>query len=157
MRDSRLDVAKALLTEQGWAALATCRDNVPFASMVAFVCVPPFAAVVMVLSELAVHTQMMRQNPKVALVISQPEQAGIDSQTLARVTVTGDVRFVPESQADYAPWRRIYLARFPDSQRLFELGDFHIVALIPQNVRVVAGFGQILSAPATDLANAWGS
>lgn len=157
MSDSRLDVAKALLTGQGWAALATCRDNVPFASMVAFVCVPPFAAVVMVLSELAVHTQMMRQNPKVAMVISQPEQVGVDSQTLARVTVTGDVRFVPASQADYAPWRQVYLARFPDSQRLFELGDFHIIALIPQSLRVVAGFGQILSAPASALTNAWNS
>lgn len=157
MSDSRLAVAKSLLTGQGWAALATCRDNVPFASMVAFVCAPQFAALVMVLSELAVHTQMMRQNPRAAMVISQPEQAGVDSQTLARVTVTGDVRFVSGSQADYAPWRRFYLGRFPDSQKLFELGDFHIVALIPQNLRVVAGFGQILSAPATALANAWDS
>lgn len=155
MADPRLTVAKTLLTAHGWAALATSRDTIPFASMVAYVCAPEFAALLMVVSDLAVHTPIMRQNPHVALVVSDPERPGVDSQNLARVTVSGEVRFVAESESVYHTWREHYLARFPEAQQLFQLRDFHLVALLPASLRIVAGFGQIMSAPAAALVELW--
>lgn len=155
MTDQRLTVAKTLLTEHGWAALATCRNNIPFGSMVSYACAPEFAALLMVVSDLAVHTPMMRQNPQVALVVSEAERPGVDAQNLARVTVLGEVRFIAISDAHYQPWREHYLARFPAAQPLFQMGDFHLVALMPASLRIVAGFGQILSASAADLVEIW--
>jgi hypothetical protein len=107
----------------------------------------PFAVIVLV-SELAAHTAEMRADPRVAVLIAEPEGAA-QPHELARVSIQGVAAPLPPDDARSAPARAVYLARFPDMSGLFAFSDFHLFAIAPATVRVVAGFARAASiAPA---------
>jgi len=107
----------------------------------------PFAVIVFV-SELAAHTGEMRADPRVALLITEPESVARPHE-LARVSIEGTAAALRPDDARSAPAQTAYLARFPEANRLFDLGDFQLFAIAPAAVRVVAGFARAASiAPA---------
>jgi putative heme iron utilization protein len=140
--------AAALIRRCRVAALATLRDGAPSASMVPYaLTLDPFAVIVLV-SELAAHTGEMRADPRVALLISEPESDARPHE-LARVSIQGTAAPLPPDDAHSAAARAAYLARFPDVSGLFDLGDFRLFSIVPATVRVVAGFARAASiAPA---------
>ncbi|BAU46941.1 pyridoxamine 5'-phosphate oxidase [Sulfurifustis variabilis] len=133
-----------LLGASRWAALATSRDDEPFASWVAVAPEPDLARFLLHLSRLARHTRYLAVNPRAALAFTEPDSdPGRDPQTLARVTVQGTVAIVPRGSAEYAAERERYLARLPHAERTFALGDFELHRFVAESARYVPGFGRV--------------
>lgn len=112
-------------------AIATVLDDdhargFPFATIV------PFGLdgqdrVVIVVSDLAVHTRNLRRDPRASVVVAEP---GADPQRGWRLTLVG--RFVEDDRA-----RAAYAGTWP----IPALPDFHAFVFQPQTARLVAGFG----------------
>lgn len=133
-----------LLRATRWAALATSRDDEPFASWVAIVPEPELTGFLLHLSRLAVHTRYLELNPRAALAFTQPDDDGTrDPQALARVTLQGAVAALSREQGDYVASARRYLDRFPEAERTFALGDFSLYRFTVQTSRYVPGFGRV--------------
>ena len=131
-----------LLNEQRWAALAVQDHAKPLASMVAFVADPNAQNILLLLSELARHTQCLRRSGMASLVISETDTGIGDPQTLSRLSLTGTISVISRDHSEFSQCRDKYSQRFPDSKRLFQFGDFHLFRLTPETMRFVAGFGR---------------
>lgn len=156
MHGSNTDILRHLLRDRTVAALATLHAGRPAVSMV------PFAAhvagdrlrLVIHVSGLAAHTHDMREMPAVSLLVTAAESPGMMPQALPRVSLAAVAEFVPPDHPDHAALRAAYLARFPEAEGLFALGDFSIVALEPTGGRLVAGFARALNVSPAELAAA---
>lgn len=143
-----------LVCGRRWAALATCRDGAPLASMVAYAVLPGFSGFLMLLSRLARHTANLLSDPRAALAISEPDAEGRNPQTLARVTIEGEVHPIDPGDPGYGAARACYLDRLPASAPLFDFGDFALYRLVPREARFVAGFARAYTLTAAELAGA---
>ncbi len=124
------------------ASLGTLRDNTPFVSMVAFVPASDFSAFYIQVSRLAQHTTDMQKDKHVSLLISEVDDGRADPLTLARVSIRGVVELMPSGEPGYTPIKSTYLERFPESEPLFELGDFELWRILPKGGRYVAGLAK---------------
>jgi heme iron utilization protein len=143
-----------LIAGQRVAALGTLRDASPFVSMIAFAPAPEFDGYFLLASRLAYHTQDFLRDPRVSLLIAETDHGTGDPQTLARLTIRGEVEVVPETHKDYDSIRALYLKRFPDAAFNFELGDFALYRIQPNGGRFVAGFGQTYNCTVEDFRRA---
>lgn len=155
MKEEAARHAAKLVRQCRVAALGTLHDGVPAVSQVPFALLPVAdCAFVILASRLAAHTRAMQDDPRVGLMIAQPEDGHTAPHALARVSVRAEAHMIGRAHPDYAGARAAYAARFPDQQFLFDLGDFELFALMPQTVRVVAGFAQAASVTPGALARA---
>ena len=76
------------------------------------------------------------------LSISEPERDDEDPQTLARVTIQGEIATIPRDHPDYPSAALCYQERLPASVPRFEFGDFLLLRLIPVRVRFIGGFAR---------------
>ncbi len=137
------------------AALGTLQDGVPAVSLVPFALLPVAdCAFVILVSRLAAHTRAMQDEPRVGLMIAQPEPGHPVVHDLTRVSIRAEAHLIGRPHTDYGGARAAYAARFPDQEFLFDLGDFELFALVPHAVRVVAGFAQAASVTPAALARA---
>ncbi|MGY0195967.1 pyridoxamine 5'-phosphate oxidase family protein [Leptothrix sp. BB-4] len=162
--DSRLSRSerdlRSLFTERHVAALGTLDEaGAPSLSMVPFAVLIGHAdevggelALILHVSELAAHTRQMRQEPRVALLVTASEDAADTPQALPRVSLSATASFVEPGTDRHARASAAYLARFPQSELMTQLPDFQFVALMPTAVRHVAGFGAARSVDPADLA-----
>ena len=149
MSDSLAAVLRSLLLDRSTAALATLHDGRPAASMVPFAaCLGPMGLrLVTHVSGLAAHTREMRSCPDVCLLLSAAETPGDMPQALARLSIPARAEFIVTDHPDHEVFKTAYLAKFPDSAPLFQLGDFSIVAFVPEHSRLVAGFARAVTLP----------
>ena len=137
--------ARTLIDAARTASLATLQsgDGAPFASLVA-VAADTDGVPVLLLSELAVHTQNVEADPRVALLFTEKglETSQNDPLVSARVTLTG--RLVADNSADT---RECFLIRHPDAQMYVNFNDFAFYRLEVAAAHLVAGFGRIESVP----------
>ena len=146
--DFELDAARLFLTRR-WAALATIDDGAPLATMVAYAPEARLEGVLLLLSELAQHTRNVMADPRVSLVVSDPDGGDEDPQLLPRATLIGEARPIASDTEEFAAARVLYLSHFPDADMRFELADFHLFRVVPSAVRYVGGFARAASiAPA---------
>ncbi|MBT9463171.1 pyridoxamine 5'-phosphate oxidase family protein [Hydrogenophaga sp.] len=134
-----------LLRTQPVASLATLHKSAPAVSMVPFALLPDGAGFVIHVSQLATHTQDMRRNAAVALLITASLAAGDSPLALPRVSVQGSARSCPPESPRYEQARHAYLAKLPDAEPLFSFGDFLLFVIEPESLRYVAGFGRAMS------------
>jgi putative heme iron utilization protein len=154
VKDETADRAAGLLRACRVAALGTLRDGAAAVSMVPYaIAAEPFALVVLV-SALAAHTKQMQASPSVGLMVLEPESGAKPPHTLARVSMQGRAAPVLPDDPRYRAVRAAYAARFPDMTGLFELLDFTLYTIVPDEVRVVAGFAQAASISPDSLARA---
>ena len=139
--EQQINLAR-LIHRQRWAALATLRNGVAYASMVAYVPEADFSAFLLHLSRLAPHTRNLLDYPQASLVITEPDTGAGDPQTLQRVSLQGRVEPVPREAPKYAQARDHYLARLPDAEPRFGFEDFVLFRLVPELAHYVAGFGR---------------
>ena len=119
------------------ATLSKRLGGYPFGSVVPFI-LDHHAQPVILVSRLAEHTKNMAADPRASLLVHDVAE---DVQTAARLTLVGDAAPVPDPAAVAAR----YLRRFPDAQRLLDLGDFTFWRLRTKFVRHIVGFGAIRS------------
>jgi hypothetical protein len=127
------------------AHLATLRDAAPMVSMTLYMPERDFSALYVHVSRLAWHTQDMQRDPRIALSISERDDARADPFTLMRVTIRGEAE-----QISGGP-REAWLARFPEQAINFQLADFSFWKITPRDARFVAGFGRIYNVSAAEL------
>ncbi|OOZ38605.1 hypothetical protein BOW53_14940 [Solemya pervernicosa gill symbiont] len=144
-----------LIRSQRWAALATLqKDGTPLASMVAYAFDDNFSQLYLHLSQLAAHTGNLLERPTISLVISEPDDGRKDPQTLARLTLNGEVTAVKPDSQTYTLGKARYLGQLPESEQLFEFGDFALYAFQSVDVRYVGGFARAWSFNQSDLEQA---
>lgn len=124
------------------AALATTdSEGHPYASAVPYAVDPQSARVVLLISGLAAHTEHIRRQPRVSLLVAEPERAGEPVHALGRLTLTAHAEVLEPGDAGIEALGLAYLRRFPDAEPIACLPDFRYVALRVLAVRQVAGFG----------------
>jgi putative heme iron utilization protein len=149
-------VLRSLLLGRSTAALATLQEGRPAASMIPFAvhAGPTGLRLVTHVSGLAAHTREMRSCPDVCLLVTAAETTGSMPQALARVSIPARAEFIAADAPDHAGLQAAYLEKFPDAAPLFQLGDFTLVAFVPQTARLVAGFARAVTLPPEALAAA---
>lgn len=141
-----------LLREQRAAALATLEaDGAPAVSMVPFALEPAQGCVVLHVSALAQHTGNMEREPRVSLLVMQPEQAGEPVHALPRVTLFGRASTPLRDSPAWLACRAAYLQRFPEAEPMTQLGDFRFVSIELEGARHIAGFGAARSVGAEEI------
>jgi hypothetical protein len=149
--DFSADLA-ALIRGQRIAHLATLRQGAPMASMTLYLPEAGFTAFHVHVSQLALHTQDMAQDARVALSIAQADDGRADPFTLKRVSVRGEALQISNQDSQFEKLKALWLARFPEQAINFELADFSFWRILPRDARFVAGFGRIRNLSAADLA-----
>ncbi len=143
-----------LLRDRRTGALGTLHDGAPSVSMVPFALVP--GAALVHVSGLAAHTRDLQRDPRASLLVCEAEEGAADLRALERVTLQVEARVLRPEDPAHAAGRAAYLERFPDSGSIFDLGDFHLVALEFKGARAVLGFAQARTFTAEDLREAFG-
>ncbi len=106
---------------------------------------------IFLVSNMAMHTQNLKTNPRCSLFIGQ---AGADGDPLgaARATLIGHAELVPEQDA--ASVREQYLARHENSRYWVDFADFSFFRLQTIDLYYVGGFGVMGWVEAEDYAHA---
>lgn len=133
------------------ASLATLRDEAPQVSMVAFIHNEDFSAFYIFVSRLAQHTVDMQKDNRVSMMICETDDNRTDPQTLARVSIRGKAEIIQPGEPGFTPLKEQYLARFPESEQLFNLSDFSFWRITPRGGRYVAGFAKAFNITADAL------
>jgi len=128
----------------------------PFGSIVPF-SIDSHGRPYLMIAEIAAHTANLRQDPRAALMVSDPD-AGGDPQGSWRITLIGsmkrilvegsDSRFaksaVKVSQDEYDDLHRRYVERVPQADSYIKQHDFSYWRMEEiLSVRYIAGFGRI--------------
>ena len=133
--------ARALLRGADAGVLSThslAMPGFPFGSLAPFVMTHEGRPLLFV-SRLAEHTRNLEADRRACLTVLEP--TGARRQALARASVLGTVRPVPQPEEADAAVR--YFALFPDQRAYLDLGDFSFLGLEPERVRWIGGFGEI--------------
>ncbi len=141
-QQDRSQPVRQLLAQEKQGLLSTLSRKAqgwPFGSLA------PFALTtsdepILLLSQLAEHTQNILADPRVSLFV-QDAQAQANPQAGARATLLCTAALVDETEAE--PARQAYLQRFPDAASLFQMGDFRLFKLKVERVRYIGGFGNM--------------
>ena len=131
-----------LISSQRWAALATLSGDGPLASMVAYVPEFDFGGFLLHLSHLAAHTRNLLHDARASLVITQPDSGEGDPQTLARVSIQGQVTVLSRDNKEFSAARAAYIHRLPEAELLFGFSDFVLFRLDPAEIRYIGGFAR---------------
>ena len=145
---------RELIEGQVVASLGTLHGGEPYVSMVPYALLPQGSGFIIHVSSLAAHTKDMLASPAVSLMVTAAPGADVSPQALARVTIQGDAARIPQDEPIHDAAKAIYLERFPQSARTFELGDFALFAIRPRTARYVGGFAQAKTITAKGLAEA---
>lgn len=149
-RKSRIEQARTLLRKEKYGVLCTISQTLngwPFASLTPYA-FTAFGELIILTSQLAEHTRNIYSDPRVSLFIPD-SKALCDPQSNARLTVLGLVDILVASEVDEA--RRRYLARFPESELLFNMTDFALFKLSVERARFIGRFGDIYWLSSIDL------
>jgi putative heme iron utilization protein len=136
--------ARALLAAESVGILSTIsvhRAGYPYGS------VTPYAlsargTPLLLLSGLAAHTKNLLADARACLFVGD-QTAAPDPQAGARISLLGRAARVATGSAEAADGRARYVARFPKAEAYFQLGDFALWELTVEEVRLIAGFGEI--------------
>ncbi len=134
-----------LLTERKTASVAVLVNGEPYVGLMPFAVLADHTGALVHVSTLAKHTKGMGDGQPFSLLIQAPETPGLDPLQTPRVTLQGQVEAIPKSQEgqpnpEYLQAQAIYLAKFPQSGQLFQMGDFSLYLLRFESGRFVAGF-----------------
>jgi putative heme iron utilization protein len=95
------------------------------------------------LSELASHTQNLKLNPSISLLLIEAEASAGNAFARKRISLFGSAGIVARTDDTYKTVINDFFQRFGDVMKLIEpLADFHLFRIIVQRGRFIRGFGQ---------------
>src|ERR1700745_1821914 len=106
---------------------------------------------IFLISTMAMHTQNLQADPRASLLVTQPDASG-DPLGASRVTLIGNTVAVPKPDVPEA--RRLYLARYANSQYWADFDDFSFYRMDVVDLYYVGGFGVMGWVSAADYAQA---
>jgi putative heme iron utilization protein len=132
----------ALRNQVNSAQLATLsRDATPEASYAP--CVWFEGDCFVFLSELARHTQNLKLDPSISLLLIEAETATGNAFARKRISLFGSAQIVARADDTYKTVIGDFYHRFGDVMKLIEpLPDFHLFRIVVQRGRFIRGFGQ---------------
>jgi putative heme iron utilization protein len=133
----------SLVRERPLAALGTIVDGAPLVSMVLYACEPDLSCLYLHVSRIAQHTRGLLSQPRVSIMISEPDRASRNPLTLARVSIQGLSQPLEDGSPAFENAHSVYLAVHPTAAINFELPDFLLLGVLPESARFIAGFGKI--------------
>ncbi len=136
----RAQKARELMQARGFGVLSTNSkrlDGYPFGSTVNFA-VDAAGRPLFYFSTLAVHTKNLAEDARASLTV-YAEGAEQDPLSSARMNVMGEVREVPEEEAEAA--KEAYFARHPEAAPYMDFADFSVYRMNVVDVYFVGGFG----------------
>ncbi len=141
-------LARQLVRGLASAALSTVSgDGQPHGSLVISAC-DLAARPVLLISSLAVHTQNLSAEPRVALLYEDCRDLA-SPLTGPRLTVSGELKRAKDEDEDKI-LRARFLRRHPDAVIYADFADFDLFRLAVTSVHLVAGFGRIETIAADD-------
>ena len=138
--------ARGLIAASSTAALATLdrQSAGPYVSLVSIAATAGHVPVLL-LSELAQHTQNLIANARASLLFSAVPGVQ-DPLTLARVTLIGSLERTADADA-----RNAFLAQHPAAAQYADFGDFAFYRFNIENAHFIGGFGRIVALSRNDL------
>jgi putative heme iron utilization protein len=124
------------------AFLGTLRNEAPVVSQVAFIASGDFSAFYIHASRLAQHTVDMQKDKRVSLLIAETDDERADLHSLASVSIRGSAELIQNGEPGYTLLKKQYIARFPESEQMFDSADFNFWRILPKGGRYVAGFAK---------------
>ena len=143
-----------LLATSRWAALAVVNECSPAAAMTSYALAPDGTALYIHLSQRALHTRALLEEPRAAFVVSAPDTGDGDPQTLPRLSLAGVALAVVPGTPEHAAGRDAFVSRFPGADERFALADFVLFRFEPSDARWVGGFERALRMTGVQLAEA---
>src|ERR1700757_1042018 len=119
------------------STLSRKHPGFPFGSLMPFA-LDPAGRPLFLISNMAMHTQNLKADPRCSLFVAQANADG-DPLGTARATLIGVAEPVPAS--DLASVREIYLACHENSRYWADFSDFSFFRLQPVDLYYVGGFG----------------
>jgi heme iron utilization protein len=158
-----LKAAPADVPERARAAALQLRDTAktcllatadasgaPDSSVAPFV-LSPDGALHTYVSNLSLHTANLRANPRASVLLIEDESTAAHLLARRRLTLRCTASFIArDSDAFAAPMQALREKFGPVMSQLESMHDFHLVRLVPDRARLVAGFGQAYDAAPAD-------
>jgi hypothetical protein len=142
---------RTLLHLHSLATLSTLsrkQPGFPFGSLMPYA-LDPAGRPLFLISNMAMHTQNVKADPRASLFVTQPSADG-DPLGAARATLIGNILQVPEE--DKAAVRELYLARHENSRYWVDFADFSFFRMDILDLYYVGGFGVMGWVTAADYA-----
>ena len=133
---------QSLLQTTRVGMLATLGETLPLASAVPFVALDGWTDLLLHLSTLAAHTQNLLRDPRMSILLMEPDDAQKNPLALRRLSLQGAACRLNPNSPTYAALARRYLDRFPDAHITMTLADFQLWQLQLHAAQFIAGFGQ---------------
>jgi putative heme iron utilization protein len=140
----------SLATVGTLSSVSRKHSGFPFGSLMPYA-LDPAGRPIFLISNMAMHTQNLKADPRCSLFVSQASPDG-DPLGAARATLIGNAQPVEEN--DLASVREQYLARHPNSRYWVDFADFGFFRLEIIDVYYVGGFGVMGWVAAEDYATA---
>ena len=137
---SHAERARTLFSQATVATLSTLsrkHPGFPFGSLMPYA-LDPAGRPVFLISNMAMHTQNLKAEPRASLFVAQSAVDG-DPLGAARATLIGMVTPVPESEVASA--RELYVSTHENSRYWVDFTDFGFFRLEPVDLYYVGGFG----------------
>lgn len=113
----------------------------PFALVKSSCCKTYAGSPYVFISDLAVHTKNIKENPYVSIMVFQPDKDG-NVFNGSRVTLTGKL-VVMTDEKSVEKLKKDYLAEHPDAKDFIDFGDFNFYLLELESIYFIGGFGEI--------------
>ena len=144
---------RTLLHLNSLATLSTLsrkQPGFPFGSLMPYA-LDPAGRPLFLISNMAMHTQNIKADPRASLFVTQPSADG-DPLGAARATLIGNILQVPDE--DTSTVRELYLARHENSRYWVDFADFSFFRMEVLDIYYVGGFGVMGWVAAPDYASA---
>lgn len=148
----RAKAAAAYLRDNAKTALLGSADasGQPDSSVIPFV-VDAEGALHTYISNLSIHTANLRANPRASVLLIEDEATANHLLARRRLTLRVSAAFVGRDDAGFAAPMQALRDKFGAvMEHLEKMHDFHLVRLVPDRARLVAGFGQAYDAAPAD-------
>ena len=139
----KVQIGIDLLKAGSEAALGTIEESVPFVSAVSYVYETSkdgLGSMMILISDLARHTQNLQKNPNVSLLVNEPGTAPIYERK--RVSVQGTAAAVKDPEI-FSRLKARYIKAFPSSEGFFNFKDFRFYEILISGMDLISGFGKI--------------
>jgi putative heme iron utilization protein len=142
MDSADADVLRSLIEGERILALGVLVDGGPYVGLVPFALAADGCALYIHTSALARHSRGLTTGAPFSALVHAPDDPGGDPLQVPRLTLNGSVRPLGGEAPEHQMARAAYLARFPESEPTFGLGDFGLHALEITGGRLVVGFAR---------------
>ncbi|MCV6587077.1 MAG: pyridoxamine 5'-phosphate oxidase family protein [Marinibacterium sp.] len=147
--DAARELARALMTQARFAALAVQEPGGPAVSRVAFG-LDAAGQPISLMSDLSAHSRALQADPACSLLVGEPGPRG-DPLTHPRLTLQARATLIPNDTPEYEEMAAHYLRDHPKAKLYIGFSDFRFARFSVSEARLNGGFGKAFHLTSQDL------